>query len=92
MELSTYRSSGIAANELWVVCATHVDSADMSRVAKARGSCKAQVLTNAGLNLDPNGRPHDRHVDVIKWPIDKDALKALQQEIAAAMTLHLKPS
>lgn len=95
MEWSVFRADKATSAELWEICAKHVDDQAISRAAKARGTCAASVMINQGLYFDPDGKPHPRHVNVIGWPDStpesKHKLKNIQQKIAAAMTLEVRP-
>lgn len=75
---------------MWQICRTQVDHLP-SNVMKARGTCPAAVFLELGLAIDPNGIPHPRHADVVAWPTRKNEQKLLQQKIAAAMALEVRP-
>jgi hypothetical protein len=59
---------------------------------KARGSCLAQKVLESALSFDADGTPHARHANVIGWPIPKHEWKNIQQKIADAMTLEVRPN
>lgn len=89
LESSVYRASGASSEELWAICAEHVD---ITRRMKARGTTAAEHFLAAGLQFDPDGKPHPRHANVIEWPLPKHEQKILAQKIAATMVLELRPS
>lgn len=59
---------------------------------KARGSCLAQKVFESSLSFDADGIPHARHANVIGWPMPKHEWKNIQQKIADAMTLEVRPN
>lgn len=89
-----YRAEGATSEELWAICAQHVDDVAAKRIATARGTCPASAIVDEGLAFDPDGKPHERHANVIGWPApeSKDKLKNIQQRIAAAMALEMRPT
>jgi hypothetical protein len=69
-----------------------VDNPSAKRIAKARGPCHAQVFLEQHLSFDADSAPHERHANVIGWAgIPKHKLKNIQQRIAGAMALELRP-
>jgi hypothetical protein len=92
MELSVYRTENSTSDELWEICEKYVDSPGDLRCAKARGTCQARILMDLNLTFEADGKPHYRHANVIGWPaVAKHELKSMQQKIAPAMTLELRP-
>jgi hypothetical protein len=95
LEWSVYRADSATSAEMWEICGKHVDNPMILRIAKARGTCAASVMIGQGLRFDPDGKPHPRHVNVVGWPRSergpKHKLKNIQQKIAAAMTLEVRP-
>jgi hypothetical protein len=59
---------------------------------KARGICEVRQILAEKLALDANGIPHPRHADLIGWPQAKHEWKLIQQKIAAAMKLEVRPT
>lgn len=95
LEWSVFRADKATSSDMWDICTKHFDNLSIPRIAKARGTCAASVMIDQGLCFDPDGKPHPRHVNVIGWPDPtrepKDKLKNIQQRIAAAMTLEIRP-
>jgi hypothetical protein len=91
LETSVYRADGASLDELWAICADHVDDAQNGRVMKARGTCRAETILNSSLSFDADGIPHPRHANLVGWPIPKHEWKIIQQKIADAMTLDVRP-
>ena len=91
LELSVFRADNATAAEIWQICAQHVDNQTTQRIAKARGTCVASAMAHQGLYFDADAKPHPRHVNVIGWPNSKHELKIIQQKIAVAMTLEVRP-
>lgn len=89
-----YRAEGASSSELWAICAAHIDDLASQRTAKARGTCLAADICKERLTFDADGRPHRRHANVVGWPAggSKDILKNMQQKIAGAMRLELRPT
>lgn len=90
LEMSAYRVDTVTTPEIWDICAKHVDDRSVPRIAKARGTCIANIMVLAGLSFDPDGDPHPRHVNVTGWPTAKHEQKNIQQKIAATMELELR--
>lgn len=90
LETSIYRVAGASAGHIWAICAAHVDKPN--RIAKARGTCAASVVLEAGLTFDADGYPHPWHANIVGWPTQKHARKNYTQKIAAAMSLEVRTS
>ena len=58
---------------------------------KARGTVDAAAFLDARLTVEPDGKPHPRHANVIGWPEDKHARKNVAREIANKMILEVRP-
>ena len=91
LEASVYRADGLLPTALWAICAAHVDDQANNRVMKARGTCKAEAMLSCALSLEADGMPHARHANLIGWPVPKHAWKNIQQKIADAMSLEIRP-
>jgi hypothetical protein len=42
------------------------------------------------LQIEHDPQPHPRHVNVVGWPVDKDAQKAVAIELCRLATLHVR--
>lgn len=91
VEYSVYRADGATDQELWRICADHVEPFT-KKPAKARATCTAGVYAKEELLFDPDGKPHPRHANVIGWPegMRKDELKSIQLRVSAEMELMLR--
>lgn len=90
LETSVYRAGGTDSSQLWELCSSFVDNAGSGRVMKARGTCSADAITGNRLEIENDGRPHERHANIVSWPDSKDERKSIQQKIAARMVLEIR--
>lgn len=89
LETSVYRVAGAASEEIWAICAAHVDGPE--RRMRARATCTLDVILAAQLSVEPDGKPHRRHANIIDWPQAKHEQKIRQQRIASKMKLDMRP-
>ena len=87
-ETSVYRISEPSEEEIWEIGQEYV-AKPSSRTLYARGDTPANVILKTGLTLIPETTPHPLHVNIVRWPSDKDEKKMLALEIANEAVLAL---
>ena len=90
-ETSTHRIAGLTDTQLWELGYSCVENPAEKRVVKASGIGKFELVRGHGLALDVNGEPYPRHVDIVKWPEDKNARLMRATEIADKQRLLVDP-
>ncbi|MHC4402052.1 MAG: hypothetical protein ACYTG0_20460, partial [Planctomycetota bacterium] len=78
----------------WELGYTHVEKIEAGRTVRARCTGTVTMVRDRGMQLDVNGPPYPRHVDIVGWPPDSaDNSKRLMiaTEIANKMTLEIDP-
>ena len=78
LALSTFCVDGLEEIERWSLLGLHVTPL-LARVEK-----RAQSFRDAGLIVDPDNIP-ERHVNVLGWPLEREACKAIAQESLCTM-------
>jgi len=61
--------------------------------AKARAQMHMNAIGSVALcelRIEPDPKPHPRHVNIAGWPFEKDAQKAVALELCAASTLYVR--
>src|SRR5258708_110575 len=53
----------------------------------ARADFDSKAVSEAKLEIEPDPKPHPRHVNLSKWPTDKDAQKSTALVLCARSTL-----
>jgi hypothetical protein len=88
-ETSILRTDGLQELVIWDL------GTDMGAVRRqtlyARGDTTAQVVYDAGLEIDPDNVP-ERHATIRAWPEEKDAQLELARELARNSTLVQPPN
>ena len=88
-ETSTFRIAGLINSQVWALGYEHVENPAQSRIVKASGIGKFELVTSQGLALDVNGEPYPRHVDIVNWPESRDDRLMRATEIADSLVLHV---
>ncbi|MEI6730507.1 MAG: hypothetical protein WCL30_04540 [Pseudomonadota bacterium] len=90
--LSVYRTNEISVQRIWDICDKYVDGKRLDgKKAIGRVEILAEVFLTSGLNFDPNGKPHTRHINVIGWHSDKPQDLTRRQELAKLATGFIRP-
>jgi hypothetical protein len=91
-ETSVHRPSGLSDAQTWALGYSYVESVGQDRIIKARGFGPFDLVNGAGLQVDVNGPPFPRHVDIKGWsPNDKADRLMRATEIADKLQLQLDP-
>jgi hypothetical protein len=56
----------------------------------ARADFDIAAVSEAKLTIEPDPEPHPRHVNLCKWPVDKDEQKSIALLLCARSTLILR--
>jgi len=91
--LSIYRTESCSESELWTIYQRHVESSQSNSIGTAR--TLAEDFYAEGLSFDPDGVPHPRHANVIRWPLgadQKEQLKDIKQALADRATFVGRPA
>jgi hypothetical protein len=91
---SVYRTQECADHEIWQIGENCVTKArkDGQRVL-ARADLKANdILSKAGLLIQPSPTPHPRHADIINWPDSREKQLDKMNVLAELAELQLLPS
>lgn len=83
LKLSVFQIQDLADLQIWQLGDEHVSDS-----VRARGDFTVSIVTQLGLNADPDDVP-ERHVNIIGWPEEKHEQKSIAQELAAKATLVL---
>jgi hypothetical protein len=91
-ETSVHRPLGLSDAQTWALGYSHVERVGENRVIKARGTGLFDLIAGAGLQVEVNGPPFPRHVDIKGWsPSDKADRLMRATEIADKLQLQLDP-
>lgn len=66
-DLSVYRTSSCSEILIWHLCKKYIEP-HSKRKSMGRAEFKMKILMDSELKLNPNGRPHKRHLNVEFWP------------------------
>ena len=88
-ETSVFRTDRLRPDQIWLLGYEHVETA--TRRIRARADGLAHHATSRGLQLDVNGRPYPRHVDIIGWPGTKDEQLLIAIELVNDLSLEMDP-
>ena len=92
-ETSAIRTDHLQTGEIWALGYLHAENVLAGRRIRARGIGEVAAITALALQLDVNGDPYPRHVDIVGWPNsnDKAARMMVATEIANEMSLEIDP-
>jgi hypothetical protein len=77
--------------EIWMLGDTVGNN--RGKPAKARAEMDRSAIglvEECKLRIEPDPKPHPRHVNIAGWPADKDAQKAVAVELCTASTLYVR--
>lgn len=57
---------------------------------RARADFNSEVLPNVSLTIEPDPKPHPRHVNLSGWPVEKDAQKDIAQVLCNSSALQVR--
>lgn len=81
--------SGIDDEEIWNI--GNLVSNVSGRQLRARGDISASSVRDSGLNVVSDGVGHPRHANIEGWPLEKQEMISISQELAAAAILTVHP-
>ncbi|MBI4041328.1 MAG: hypothetical protein HY390_05635 [Deltaproteobacteria bacterium] len=82
-DLSVYRIKECKDRSIWIIGKWYVEKKRKdNKKLIARSDFNIQELKNKKLRLNPNGKPHFRHLNIENWP-DKPASKLIATQLAA---------
>lgn len=90
LENSVFRTQNLAERLVWAFADEYV-ARKIKKPVIARADVSVTTIRGLGLDIDPDGKPHPRHANIIGWPAAKGAWKSHAQRLAAAASLHTRP-
>lgn len=85
LELSTFCIDLLSDDETWGLLDQHCDRP----AVVARVDISVNFIRENGLEIEPDWDP-ERHVNVLRWPLDEDARKSLCQVISAQLPVLVR--
>ena len=81
LKLSIFRTSTLSEEEIWTLAAEKVEPSRGPVIG--RGELTVSAIAEEKLRVAPDEDPNSRHVDVVDWPVDRDARVTLAKALAA---------
>lgn len=88
LQTSVFLVLGLSEQEIWDIGKGFVASRRNKRVL-ARGDLSGDAIESQGLQIAPDPKDHPKHANIVGWPIEKDEIKRVTQDLAAEATLVL---
>jgi|GEM_PF-4844522 len=84
--LSVYRTTRCKPKYIWYLCETYFNAQAVGRV-----EILAADILEKGLDFNPDGKPHTRHANIIKWNTNKPDDLRIRQELARVSKIFRRP-
>lgn len=81
LRLSVYRLDGLTDTEIWLIADRFVGEIK-GRAVIGRAELLERLLAPLGLRAESDPHPHPLHMNILGWPMEKDARIALALELA----------
>lgn len=92
LDLSVYRVQGLARKQVWDLVAKYIEKKRTDKkMAKAIAEIKiSDVSKHKTLKLNPDGKPHFRHMNIECFPNSKSDARMIALEMAESAKLIMK--
>ena len=88
--LSVFRTKDLTDRQIWDTGIEEVES-KRDRSLKARGDTIVKKILDSNLSVVPETSQHERHADIINWPLEEHKILEIASKLALKATLHIKP-
>jgi hypothetical protein len=81
LKLSIFRTSTLSEQEIWTLAVEKVEPSRGPVIGRAELTVSA--IGEEKLQVVPDKDPNSKHVDVVGWPVDRDARVTIAKVLAA---------
>jgi hypothetical protein len=92
-DISSYRTSNCEDEKIWWITETFIDKKRKdNKITIGRAEFQLSVVTSLNIHINPDGKPHLRHINLEQFaPRGSSELQLQKLELANASTFHKKP-
>src|SRR5437016_655371 len=85
LQMSASWIDGLQDHEIW-----SMGDEARPKPSRARADFKVAAANDLELTVEPDPKPHPRHVNVCGWPPEKDKRMSIAQDLCAASMLQIR--
>jgi len=89
LKISALWRDGLSEQNIWKVGDSLGEVRE--KQPRARAEFDQEAVSEAKLKIEPDPKPHPRHVNLCGWPVDKAEQKSIALFLCARSTLILRP-
>ena len=86
---SVFRIQDLKGRTIWALADEYV-AIVRNKPVVARAVVSVAEIRRVGLDLDPDGKPHPRHANIVNWPPGKSDWKSYAQQLAAMARVTMR--